>query len=391
MNGLFRLALTNLLVRKGRSALSLMGMAVAVILIIGLISFSIGLRALIAHSMGEIQGLQVVRKGSPDPIISTLDQNLESRLNQIPGVRFVAPEVWHLPLVIENRFSYQDGMDSVVTLIGIDPAKTRSLQTARIYLDHIQEGRFLEPQDVGRVAVLSKKIAETYKKSLGDSLLLGNESYQIIGIYHTDSIVFDRAMFTPIETVRTVRSLADGFVSTFFLEPTDPELFGDSAKLDALAQRIETSIPDIDVRTPGEVNKQASFILQKIDTFLLIITILPLVGGALAILNTMLMSFQERVREIGILKACGWTSRDILQLVLYESTILGVLGGFIGIGIGLLAAEGLDHFFLNLDPVTPAWLIVTAMGLSACIGILGGLYPAYRASRLDPIEAIQSS
>ena len=179
---MLRLSLRNLLVRRMRSALSLLGMAIAIVLVIGLISFSIGLRQLIGHSMGELRGLQIVRDGSPDPILSTLESAHLDSILAVPGVRHVTPEVWHFPMVIEDKLAYQGGMESTVTLIGIDPARTRKLETARIYLDNMVAGRYLKPEDEGRVAVVSRQIAENYGKSVGDSLRLGDQAYEIVGI-----------------------------------------------------------------------------------------------------------------------------------------------------------------------------------------------------------------
>ena len=109
--------------------------------------------------------------------------------------------------------------------------------------------------------------------------------------------------------------------------------------------------------------------------------------AGIGILNTMLMSVLERTKEFGVLKAVGWTEEDIIVLVLSESFLLGVIGAIIGTLSGAIVVEIAKHY-LGIPMAISTNLVIYAWCFSIIVGVLGGIYPAWRASKLDPIEAI---
>jgi putative ABC transport system permease protein len=129
-------------------------------------------------------------------------------------------------------------------------------------------------------------------------------------------------------------------------------------------------------------------LVTNLDLFLAVVSSIAVLVGTVGIVNTMLMSVMDRVTEFGILRANGWTSRDVMRLVLFESLNLGVVGGILGCAIGY-AGVRLVGGFLPLTPVAPPWLLASSFGLAVALGILGGLYPAARAARMNPIDAIR--
>jgi putative ABC transport system permease protein len=132
--------------------------------------------------------------------------------------------------------------------------------------------------------------------------------------------------------------------------------------------------------------------MQAMDGMMAAISFLAVAVGGIGVLNTMLMSVLERTREIGVLRALGWRRRRVLGMIINESLLLGLLGGLVGI----LVAYGLT-FLLNQIPMigsilTPKWELVIflrAVAVALLLGLLGGLYPAYRATRLQPVEALR--
>ncbi|MGB7116511.1 MAG: ABC transporter permease, partial [Anaerolineales bacterium] len=122
------------------------------------------------------------------------------------------------------------------------------------------------------------------------------------------------------------------------------------------------------------------------------ISFLAILIGGVGVLNTMLMAVFERTREIGVLRALGWRRRAILSLILKEALLIGLLGGIAGIGTALLMILLLQQVPMVGSYLTPIWdwdVFVRAILIALMLGLLGGLYPAYRATRLQPVEALR--
>jgi len=119
---------------------------------------------------------------------------------------------------------------------------------------------------------------------------------------------------------------------------------------------------------------------------------MAIVVGGVGVLNTMLMSVYERTREIGVLRALGWRRRGVLGLVLKEAMLLGILGGVAGIGVALALTKGLmqvPYVAGALQPIFDTTVFVRAFVVALILGVIGGLYPAYRATHLQPVEALR--
>ncbi|HNU07495.1 MAG TPA: FtsX-like permease family protein, partial [Pyrinomonadaceae bacterium] len=125
-----------------------------------------------------------------------------------------------------------------------------------------------------------------------------------------------------------------------------------------------------------------------IVTLILIVPAISLVVGAIVIMNIMLVAVTERTKEIGIRKSLGARQTDVLRQFLFESATLAAIGGFIGLGIAKLLGYIVTHYLIQT--VIPWWAAVVAIGVSAAVGILAGIFPAWKAARLDPIEALRA-
>jgi putative ABC transport system permease protein len=174
-------------------------------------------------------------------------------------------------------------------------------------------------------------------------------------------------------------------ISSIYVEADDP------SRIQAVSEAIEQRLRGVDARSMDEFAVNFTQLLGQLDKFLLLIVSLALLVGVVGIINTMLMSTTERFSEFGVLRTNGWSQGDVLRLVTLESAFLGLLAGLLGC---LLAVAGaiLVNVFLKSSglqlAVTPG-LIALGLGLSVVMGTLGGLYPAWRAARLVPMEAIR--
>ena len=206
--------------------------------------------------------------------------------------------------------------------------------------------------------LISTKIAHDYPnsdgspKKVGDNLLIGGKTFQIVGLYETGSLLIDTTIVMEITTARELLKLDKDYVSVMYVEP-EPLV-----DLDELADRIRDALPDVQARSMSQFNLQVGNIMGKLNLFLLLTVGLALLVGGVGIANTMLMSAMERIVDFGVMRANGWTRQNILGLVTAESALLGLLSGLVA---SVLAFSGiallnylLKRFELKLD-LTPRW------------------------------------
>jgi putative ABC transport system permease protein len=402
-------AFKNLMSRPARTFLALVGLSIPVLGVLGLLSLSAGIRSLLEDTLAQIEGILVLRQNAPTDLFSELPASLAVSLRQVPGVRVVAPQVWKFAPAIEGRPSIgraardlfapsREPLRALLSLIQIEGQdldehlRLRSgVYRARMIPAVRGGGRFLDVADQGRPhIVISTRIAREFPdeqgepRKVGGGLRIGSQSFTIVGLYETGSMLLDGTIVMDIGSARGLLNLKEETVSCFWVEPADP------AHTAEVAAAIERSIPGVDARTMSDFQVAVGRLLRDLDALLLLIVCLALVVGSVGILNTMLMSTFERLSEFGILRSCGWSRRELLALVLAESVLLGLLAGILGC---LLAAAGIatvNPFLeggirLLLGPGT----LLLGLGLALALGALGGLYPAWRASRLSPMEVIR--
>jgi putative ABC transport system permease protein len=392
----------NLLTRPLRTILALIGLSIPILGVLGLFCLSNGLRDLVGTTLSRIEGLIVLRENAPSPVFSRIPASLSAELRHLPGVRAVAPEVWGIAPVIEGRGMLLNGLlsgkgiNSIFdqpVISGQDIVAHQNLHSAVFprALKENGEGRFLEPGDRGQPrVVISRKIASQHPdaqgrpKKVGDTLRIGAKPFQIIGMYETGSMILDVIIIMDIDTARTVLNEPKDSISCIYVEGNDP------AGNDALQAAIEQSHPGFDARSMNEAQANFGSLMSQVDSFLLMTVSLALSVGIVGIINTMLMSTTERFVEFGVLRTNGWSQSNILTLVTLESAYLGLLSGLVGCGLAYVGTAVVNHFLsggIHLE-LTPS-LLGLGIGLSVIMGTLGGLYPAWRAARLIPMEAIR--
>ena len=146
---------------------------------------------------------------------------------------------------------------------------------------------------------------------------------------------------------------------------------------------------DFGIVTPDKMIESFQGITQGITLAMVFIAFVSLLIGGVGVMNIMLVSVTERTREIGVRKAVGAFRRDIVLQFLTEATTLSLIGGVIGVIVGVAVPAGVKKVFDALPAETPLWSIVVGLVVSISVGIFFGLYPAVKASRLDPIEALR--
>ncbi len=392
----------NLLTRPLRTILALIGLSIPILGVMGLFSVSQGLRNLVGDTLSQVEGVMVLRENSPSPVFSDLEANMAETLKGVPGVRVVAPEIWKVALNIEGRTMFSKvlgggGAGSILdqpVVQGQDIVAHQNLKSAvypRAMKERKGEGRFLEPSDKNKPnIVISKKLAKDYPtadgkpRKVGDSLQIGDRSFQIVGIYDTGSMLLDVVIVMDIDMARDLMGVSKDMVSSYYVETND------AVKNDEISELIEKALPQVDARSMSEFMANFGSLMGQIDKFLMMTVSLALLVGIVGIINTMLMSTTERFVEFGVLRTNGWSQGNILSLVTLESAYLGLLSGIVGCVLALVGTLVANQFVEGGVRLSiPGWLYMLGIMLSVVTGTLGGLYPAWRAARLVPMDAIR--
>lgn len=380
---MWKIAFRNLLSKKTRSILALIGLMIAVVGVVGLISISDGIKNMVNESLGQLQGIQVVQKDSLSPMLSKVDMKIVDEIERFPEVDLVTPRVFGIASSIDGKpFLSGGGFSmSVGEVIGIDPAKEGSSGKTGFSAAKITQGRFLKSSDAYSV-VIGKTIADDYKKMVGSVIEINNIRFKVVGIWTTGSSATDNTILMPIDIARKVFAFPTDKAAMLTVYPKDP------AAIESLSRKIELRIDEVDAKSGSEYAEDVSSVFSSLDLFFWAISLIAVIVGGVGILNTMMMSVMERFRDFGILKAIGWSNGNIMTLVISESIILGTAGGIIGLVVGYALVEAAKPALGFPMQVTPS-LAITAVLLAAVLGLIGGLYPARKASKLNPIEAIR--
>lgn len=235
-----------------------------------------------------------------------------------------------------------------------------------------------------RQILLGKMMADALSKNIGDTIDLAGYRFRVTGIYESG---------TPWEEMGGVISARDAQSmmgkprksTMLFVKLKDPD------EAENVILKIDESFPKLHAALSGEFVEQMPD-MESSDAMVNGISLLAIMVGGIGVLNTMLMSVLERTREIGVLRAVGWPRRHVLNLIMKEAVLLGILGGITGIIVAFSLAGLIGLVPIYGGMISPVWslpLFTRAILIAMVLGILGGLFPAYRATKLEPVEALR--
>lgn len=378
---MLKLAFLNLFRRKSRTLLSFIGIAIGVAAIISLVSVVDGTYAEFNSLVSQFQGILVMEKDSIDQMHSSLDASLKHELEKIPGVRTVVSEIWLMPKSVDGKeLSLKSGLSKITFVYGADMKEYNKLK-GNGWLGEMYKGEMLSQNDTGQV-VIGKKLFDDMDKFIGTVLKINGKNFKIKGVLKTESDYLGNIILLNLSDARELSNFDATKVSSYYVELLNPK---DDKKISEL---IEFKFGEqVKAHTAASYSQEFGGVLENFRLVVFIIAGLSAIVAAIGIINTILMSVMERRREIGTLKATGWSDESIMKMILYESLFIGLFGGIVGLALGFLISFILEG--IGLNPLITIELVLEAYVFAVVLGLLAGIYPAIRALRMSPVEAMR--
>jgi len=311
-----------------------------------------------------------------------MDQTISTSLSNNPAIDKLTPMV--MQAVFDPNKGESGGTSAY---LGVDPGTFPKMKS---FLEFSKGAWFTDSN--AYEAVMGFEAAELEQREVGDVLLIPekNVELKVVGILKRTGTQDDGTIFVPIKAIQ--------------------KIFGVENKLTAVGIKVNKNfditkledqlykLPDVQVVSMAQVKSTISTLVATAKVMVFSIAIIAILIAMVGVINTILMSVFERFQEIGILKSMGAMTWDIFRLIWFETIILCLLGGIVGSILAYLLSKGTEVLIRNLLPYSPTGslvqinvqLILTTIGIILLIGILSGIYPAWRAARIRPIEAIRS-
>lgn len=380
-----KLVLKNITRRKGRFVFTLLGITVGIASFVTLLSLGGGLKAEIKRQASELgANLVVTPKGwcayeqvsvlTGEQLPEAIPFDVVKKIAAIKGLTAV-------PYLTE-RTAYKN---NPIPVIGILPEEMKRFKGWEI-----EQGNYFSVQDE-KALVVGSGIAGQFKLKTGDELTIRSERFPIAGILRETGGKDDIAIYLPLKVAQKLYGV--GEMVSFIAIKVD-----DISRIDAYIMQIQETA-NVAVVSDKQLLKSVLSIVGTVSITLQLIAAVAILAAAFGIINTMMTAVSERRREIGILQAIGARQSTIFKVFLIESGFYGILGGVIGVGIGLVFSSVAAPYisqneftaFLKGSEIAQAFdfrLVLGSSLFSLIVSLLSGLYPAWRASRLTPVEAI---
>ncbi|MGZ5487200.1 MAG: ABC transporter permease [Candidatus Aminicenantales bacterium] len=390
---IFEVAYKNLLRKKTRSLLTILGIAMAAWVLVSLFGFNRGYEASLNKDIDNL-GFQmlVVAKGCPYEAATLMlkgGTGLKYMKEDIVAAVTAEPEVDGVTaMLMQVVFDPNKGeTGGLAAFLGVDPVSFPKMKSA---LPFKAGGWFKEPE--AAEAVFGYEAAELEQREVGDIYLIPEKEVEVkvVGILERTGTQDDGTIFLPIKTVQRIFGVKGELTS-----------IGIKVKKDADIKAFEDKmykLPDVQVVSLSQVKTTIMTLVSTARVMVFSIALIAILIAMMGVINTVLMSVMERRQEIGILKSMGAMAGDVFKLVWLETIILCISGGLVGTGLSLLTARLTDVLVRNLLPYSPSGglvaidfkLVLMTLGVVTAIGLASGVYPSWKAARMRPLDTIRS-
>jgi putative ABC transport system permease protein len=406
-----RIAMRGLSSNKLRTALTMLGIVIGVGAVITLLSVGEGVSQYVTEQFQSVgsnllfvvpgqlqQSAAAMRGGRISQGLTYGDALALADPFNVPAVVGVAPEL--------NRYSpvTADGRDSLPQVAGVTPEYTFVRNWDVVLGDFISEDDLAAQ---ARVAVLGQSVVERLFPDgdypIGRSVKINAVPFRVIGVMEEKGGSGfgdqDDTVMIPLTTAQARlfrdRTLSGEYrVSVIYAAAASEDLMEAASEqmAEVLRERHKIAYRDDDdftIINQADIISIFGEITSVLTIFLGSIAAISLLVGGIGIMNIMLVSVTERTREIGLRKAVGAKRRDILLQFLIEAVVISMIGGLVGLGLGVVGGQAVSRLAEELTVVLTAQSVMLAIGFSAAVGLFFGIYPATRAARLNPIEALR--
>jgi len=387
MSGYLKLAVKNLLRHRTRSALTMLGIAASVGVLFSVLSFNRGFNEGLAEEL-ERTGLHfmVVPSGCAHEVAALvlhgavipkfLDTGVMQHLQETSGISLATPI-----LVAQHPNPQKDRIDLIY---GVDMKALSAIKPSWQI-----EGRI--PTQNNEI-LLGHEVAEHEGLKPGDVFTETADGRQLViaGIVGLTGSQDDAFVYLPIQTAQQILERPDA-ATAIGVKVSDPE------RMNEITDALTAAVPGIQIVTMGQVMTSISNLAASARALSLAIVLIAVLISAVGVMNSILMSIFERSQEIGMMRAVGASRRDIFRIILEETTILSLAGGVLGIFIATFGSKLIETFVRSVMPFVPSGNLISFDPLLAlgsvlfimAIGLCVGLYPACKASKIHPVEAIK--
>jgi putative ABC transport system permease protein len=363
----------NLLRRRVRTLLTISGLGIAVAAVVALVGIAAGFERSYIDLFNSRQVDLVVQRASTGSNLNRLlDYSVRDKIRALPGVKEVL--AGQMDVV---AFPERDLLAVIAIGWELDSRLFKRLE--------FLEGHPLQP-GAERQVLLGKTLADNLQKHAGDTITLYDEPMRIVGVFDIPSVFERGSIIMPLPQLQQLMQTHQ--VTAFSVSVENPLQPG---AIDAVRREIEALDPML-LASPVDDFVQNINEIRLARTLAWVVSAIALVIGTIGMLNTMVMSVAERVRELGVLRAIGWPRRRVMSMIVCEALLLGA-GGAV---VGTLAAVALTHFLSGFpatsgviqDHIAPA-VMVEGLFVALLVGATGGAYPAFWGASLPPAEAMR--
>ncbi len=382
--------------RKLRTSLTVLGIAVGIWTLIVMSAMANKLTAIVDVGSTYFDNKIMVSDVTNPAFgfgLTPMSASVVDQIAQIQGVAVAAPRAQFLLDPDDSGSGFVSPDFVVAYRAGFD-------QGYETFRTEISQGRQTTLEDEGqRVVVLGADIARKFDVNPSDTFDIRGVPFEVIGVMEPTLTFFDTTAIIPWTAGQEMLTRDRAVPSD--VDPTDQELTSmvlvypeAGADTDSLIQAIETSFPGLRAASGEDFDEQFGSTIAIFNAIILSVALISVVVGGLSVINTMTISVAERTREIGIKRAIGATRQRIMRELVWESGVMGFVGGLAGLGLA-----GLVIYFSNdagqvsgiiLFRLTP-WIAGLGVTFSTILGALAGVLPAWKAARMDPVEALRYS